>query len=83
MSSTQAAITAFRAHHTELFQGAPLRAWDRSQRRPWEAVCSCGWRCPDTPYATLDRDCTDHDCQMEHKIQAVLTAAGLTIEEQQ
>lgn len=44
---------------------------------------SRGWRCPDTPYATLDRDCLGHDCQMEHKITAALAAAGVPVKEQQ
>lgn len=82
-SSVQAGIDAFRAHRTDIVQGSPLRAWDGSRRSPWEAVCSCGWRCPDTPYATLDRDCLGHDCQMEHKIAAALAAAGVPVEEQQ
>lgn len=82
MHSMQAAIDTFRAHHTDIVPGALLRAWDGSRRSPWQAVCSCGWRCPDTPYATLDRDCLDHDCQLEHKISAVLAAAGVPAEEQ-
>ena len=82
MHSMQAAIDTFRAHHTDIVPGALLRAWDGSSRSPWQADCSCGWRCPDTPYATLDRDCLDHDCQLEHKISAVLAAAGVPAEEQ-
>lgn len=82
MHSMQAAIDTFRAHHTDIVPGALLRAWDGSRRSPWQAVCSCGWRCPDTPYATLDRDCLDHDCQLEHKISAVLAAASVPAEEQ-